>query len=116
METGNVLGVLGILATVLFGIWAVVLAIKHRYPGRITLVRESCIGLFDAIVKNLPELRVLYNDAPVGKGLVLLKCAFVNSGSKDITAEMTEQRLALNLPTDHRWLAARIVGNSSELK
>lgn len=110
MTIPTILTVLGILATVLFGIWAVV--IRRRYPGEITFVVEDCIGLFDTIVKNFPELAVIYQEKPISHGLVLLKGTFLNSGKKDITPEMVEDQITLNLPEDFKWLAAKTVGAS----
>lgn len=116
MNASNILAVVGILATVVFGIWGVVIVIQRRYPGQLTYVKESYIGLFDSIVKNLPELAVLYNNVPVGQGLVLVKGAILNTGSKDITDSMVEQELAFALPSDFRWLTAKIVGTSGNVK
>ena len=54
------LTIVGILISLCFGAWGVFLALGRRYPGEITFVKEEAIALFDAIVKNLPELAVLY--------------------------------------------------------
>jgi hypothetical protein len=116
MSTSNILTVAGFLATVVFGIWGIFVVIRRRYPGQLTYVKELYLGLFDSIVKNLPELAVLYNNVPVGQGLVLIKGAILNTGSKDITDLMVEQKLALALPADFRWLTAKIVGNSEDVK
>ena len=116
MNTSNILGLAGILATVVFGIWGIVIVIHRRYPGQLTYIKESSIGLFDSIVRNLPELEVLYNNAPVGQGLVLMKGAILNTGNKDITDSMIEQKLAFAVPPDFRWLTAKIVGNSGNVK
>ena len=69
-------------------------------------MEEYCLGLFEATVRNIPELKITYNDRPVGDDLVLLKGYLVNTGWKDITPEMVGQHLALDLPTGYRWLKA----------
>ncbi len=116
MNASNILAVLGILATAVFGIWGLVIVIRRQYPGQLTYVKQPYIGLFDSIVKNLPELAVLYNNAPVGEGLVLVNGAILNTGSIDITDSMVEQKLAFALPSDFRWLTAKIVGTSGNVK
>src|SRR6266571_1518977 len=116
MNVSDGLALAGILATIVFGVWGLVIVLRRRYPGQLTYVKEPYIGLFDSIVKNLPELAVLYNHAPVGQGLVLVKGAILNTGSKDITDSMVEQRLAFALPSDFRWLTAKIVGTSGNVK
>src|ERR1035437_1453816 len=115
VNTSTVVAVLGILATVLFGIWGVYVVIHRRYPGELTFVVEDCIGLFETIVKNFPDLAVLYQAEPVSRGLALLKGTFHNTGHKDITPEMVGKSITLHLPEDFKWLAAKIVGSSPDV-
>jgi hypothetical protein len=115
MSTPNILTIIGIAATIIFGIWGIIIVVRRRYPGEITYVKEAYIGLFDSIVKNLPELSVLYNNNPVGQGLVLVKGSILNTGSKDITESMIEQKISLSLPDEFRWLTAKIVGCSQNV-
>lgn len=112
MTTSNILTVLGIVATVIFGVWGLVVVLRRRYPGEISFVRDPYLGLFESIVKNLPELSVQYAGKPVSQGLVLIKGALLNSGSKDITEQMIEKRLEFHLPDNYRWVTAKIVGSS----
>lgn len=115
MSTSDIFTFIGIVITFIFGIWGIVVVVRRRYPGEITYVKESYIGLFDSIVKNLPELSVLYNDKPVGQGLVLVKGAILNTGSKDITESMIEKKISLTLPDEFRWLTAKIVSCSQNV-
>lgn len=100
MTVGTALGIVSILATVVFGIWGLYVVVRRKYPGGLTLVVDDCIGLFDTIVKNFPDLAVLYHEQPVSHGLVLFKGTFLNSGTKDITPEMVETPITLALPKD----------------
>jgi len=104
------------VATLVFGVWGIYLAVRQRYPGRILFVKEDCIGLFDSIVRNLPELSVQYKGIPVKENLILLKGFFLNTGSKDISQGMVEQRLRAVLPGGYRWLTARLVAASPAVK
>jgi len=113
MTTEQLVGVLGLLATVVFGALSVYLVLARRYPGQITLVRESTIALFDSIVKNFSDLSVLYCEQPVSEGLVLFRGAFVNTGSKDITPDMVRERVSLRLPEDFTWRSAKVVSASN---
>jgi len=112
MTTEQIVGILGLLMTVVFGALSVYLFFTRRYPGQITLVRESTIALFDSIVKNFSNLTVLYNTLPVSEGLVLLKGAFVNTGSKDISKDMVRENLCLRLPEKFTWRSAKVVSSS----
>ena len=108
--------VLGLLATISFGAWSLFYAIVgRRYPGRISFVQEDCIGLFDSIVRNFPEIVISYQNNPVGENLVLLKGAFLNTGTKDITKEMVAGELTLVLPKGYNWLTARIVAATPDV-
>src|SRR5579871_4349759 len=105
--------VLGVIATIIFGAWSLYYAIVgRRYPGRITFIQEACIGLFDSIVRNFPEITISYQNSPVGQSLVLLKGAFLNTGTKDITKEMVVLPLKIVLPQGYKWLTARVVAAS----
>jgi hypothetical protein len=107
--TGIVIGIFGVAVTCIFG-W---LALRRRYPGRITYFEESSIGLFDSIVRNIGDLKVLYKDEPVSENMVLLKGYIMNTGSKDITRDMIEKPLTLKLPDGFRWLDAKVVPSKS---
>jgi hypothetical protein len=106
------IGILGVVVTCIFG-W---LALRRRYSGRITYFEESSIGLFDSIVRNIGDLKVLYKDEPVSKNVVLLKGYIMNTGYKDITQDMIEEPLALKLPDGFRWLDAKVVPSPTQVK
>ena len=109
MDTTTGIAVFGVAATCILG-W---LALRRRYPGRITYFEESSIGLFDSIVRNVDDLKVLYKDEPVSENMVLIKGYIMNTGSKDITRDMIEKPLTLKLPDGFRWLDAKVVPSKS---
>ena len=96
----------GIAATVVFGIWAVALAKSRKYPGEITFFRERPIRLLDDVIGNLPQITVSYKGQPAAKNLSLLKGFLLNTGRKDISKDMIEQPLTLQLEEGCRWLEA----------
>ena len=113
---GSVLAIISITITIILGLWSIYLMVKRKYPGEITFVRESCLGFFDSIVKNMPELAVQYKGLPIGEGLVLLKGALLNTGSKDISEEMIEEKVSISLPEKFRWLTAKVVSASPNVQ
>ena len=115
METSTIVTVIGVIITLIASGLGIHLMLKRRYTGQITFVREASLGLFDSIVKNLPELSVLYKEKPVGQGLVLLKGAILNNGSRDITEAMIEEKLSFNLPEGFKWLTAKVVSASPKV-
>lgn len=102
--------------TVLFGLLGLYLTLRSRYPGEISFVREQTIALFDEIVKNVPDLAVLYKDNPVSANVVMVRGAFVNTGKKDIAPGMVEKPLTMKLPEGARWLSTSVVSYSPDVK
>ncbi|MBI2297904.1 MAG: hypothetical protein HYU66_02945 [Armatimonadetes bacterium] len=103
------MGVLGLIATVAFGGLSILLFLQRRYPGALVFVVEDSIALFDAIVRNLPELSVSCGGSSVGEGLVLLKGAILNTGAKDIAPSMVDEPLTFLLPPGYKWIVARAI-------
>jgi len=95
------IGVIGVVATIVFGIVK-----KRGYPGRLTYFYEPAIRLLDDVTGNLPQIAVRYKDEPVRKNLTLLRAFLVNTGSKDITKEMVEKPLTIELADGYRRLEA----------
>jgi len=116
MSISTILGILGVSVSLLFGAWGVSLALSRRYPGEITFVREQTIALFDSIVRNLPELAVLYKKAPVSPNVVLIRGALVNTGRKDISSSMIDKPITLALPSGSHFLSASVISASSDVK
>lgn len=115
IELSTLLGFIGILASAIFGIWGIYYSIKQRYPGKITFIKEHSIALFDAIVKNLPELSILYKQNPVTPNLVLIQGALVNTGKKDISPTMVEKPISISLPEGYKWITAKVISFSENV-
>lgn len=116
MSLSLLFGLVGIIVTICFGVWGIIVIVQSRYPGRITFIREECISLFLDIVKNMPDLSILHKSHPVKENLVLLKGYFLNSGTKDITESMVNENLAACLPKDFKWVEARVVDTSENVQ
>lgn len=112
MEAETLLGVLGLVATVAFGALSLGLFVRRRYPGELTFFGERTISLFDEIVKNIPDLTILYQSRPISEGLVFFSGLLVNTGALDITPEMVVSPVRLRLPGDFSWVQSRIVAAS----
>lgn len=110
------LSILGIVATVVLGAWAIYIGVRHQYPGQITFVNEKTIRLFDEIVRNFSELSVLYEGKPVDPNLVLIEGSLLNTGRKDIDPQMVEHKLKCNLPEGFRWVRAKRIGATEHVQ
>jgi len=114
---GIIASILSVFATILFGWLGIHLIRQRRYPGKIVFVKEASIGLFDAIVRNLPELSISYRGQAVSEhlNLVLLKGFLVNMGTKDIAPIMVGTPITFGLPEGYRWLAKKVVSHSPDV-
>ena len=113
MTTTLWIALAGILVTGAFGIWGAYQTVKqNRYPAAITFIKEEFIPLFDTIVKSLPSLDVLYNNNLVDENLVLVRASFINTGKKDISADMIETPLTLTLGEGGKWIEAEVTSAS----
>jgi hypothetical protein len=104
------------LVGLIIGFIGIYLAWHHRYPGKVTYVREGLISLFNDVVRSMPELAVTYEGEPVQSNLVILRGHLFNSGHKDFTPDMIDQPLSFDLPTGFKWLRASITSTSKGLK
>lgn len=117
MDISLIVSIIAGIITLILGVWSIFLIYKRHYPGKVTFFNEDTIGLVDGIVKNIPELSLLYNGEPVKEQIVLLKGYFQNTGSIDITENMqTEEKLTISLPSDYKWLSGKIVASSPKIK
>jgi hypothetical protein len=98
--------IVGTIATVVFGVWGVLLYKRRQYPGKLAYFHDKPIRLFADITANLPEITVFYKGEPAKKNLTILRGFVVNTGSKDITREMVEKPLQIELDEGYRWLEA----------
>lgn len=112
METSLLLGIIGILATTVFGVLSLYVIKFRKKPGQITFLIEEVIGLFDSIVRNLPELSIKYQNEPIDQSVFLLKGCLINTGTKDITEAMMESELTISLSEGYKWLNAKQVSDS----
>ena len=116
MDTQTILAVIGIAATVLVGIWAIIITVRYNRSVQITYAHALVIALTDDITQNFPDLKVSFHNQPVSDNLVLLKGYFINTGKKDISHEMIEKQITLTLPTEFEWVECKVVECSPSLK
>jgi hypothetical protein len=112
----NLLALTGVVATLVFGVLSIYLFARRRYPGRLVFMEEQCISLFEDLVKNLPQMQVLYEGSPVSDNLVLVKGLVVNVGAKDVSREMIEQPLQVKVSEGFKWLTAKEVSSSPDFR
>jgi len=116
METSTVLTILGIFLTAILGSWGLYATFKNYKPGEITFIKEEFIPLFDSIVKNLSDLQITYLNEPVKPNLYLIKGALLNTGKKDISNDMVEDNIKIELPANYKWVTAKVISKAKNVK
>ena len=116
MTFSDILAILGLILTVVFGIWGIIITIRKRYPGRITFVEENAIGLFNSIIKSFSEIKIQYNDLPISEQMIYLKASFINTGNTDLSTKDNTHKLKIELPNDYKWINCKITGHSKDIE
>lgn len=97
------------------GIWQIIIAIRKRYPGKVTFVEENAIGLFNSIIKSFSEIKIQYNNLPISEQMIYLKASFINTGSIDLSTKDNSHKLKIELPNDYKWINCKITGHSKDI-
>lgn len=116
MDISNTLSIIGIIVSVIFGAWGVIVTFRARSFGEITFFAERTIALVDSIAGGIPDLSIFYRGNPASVNLVLLRGAFVNTGTRDISPSMVERPVSMQLPEGYHWLHSDIVSTSPDVQ
>lgn len=115
MDISIILTIIGLLATFIFGFLSIDLFKRKRYPGKITFVKQSSIGLFDSFVKNFNEISILFESKPIKDNLIYIKGSFINDGDIDIEGEKIEKPISIELPEKYSWVNCKITDATNNL-
>lgn len=116
MDVQTVLAIIGITVTLLLGVWALVISFRYNKGVEITYIEDQCIALIDDIIQSFSGLNITYGDEIISDNLVLLKGYFINTGKKDISHNMVEENITINLPIGFEWVDCKVVDSSKSLK
>jgi hypothetical protein len=89
---------------------------KKKYPGKLTLVKENTVGLFDELANNFEEISIQYENAPIKKNIIYIKGSVVNSGEIDLNLNSSETPVKLDLNKNLNWIKANITKSSDNVK
>lgn len=115
MDSGVILGIVGIVATILFGFLSFDLFKRKRYPGKVTYIKLSLIDLLNNVANNFKEIKLLHHDSPIKKNIIYIKGALINNGDIDINSQLIEKNISVHLPEKCKWLDIKITELSEGL-
>lgn len=110
-----ILTIVGLIATFVFGFLSIDLFKRKQYPGKITFVKQSSIGLFDSFVKNFNEISILFEEKPIKDNLIYVKGCFINDGDIDIEGAKIEKPICIELPEKYSWVNCKITDTTQNL-
>jgi hypothetical protein len=110
-----ILGIVSVLVTIIGVYIGVKYTFKQKRNTELTFLKNSCIPLFDAIVKNLDGIEINYQGEKIGENLILFKGTFINTGNVDIDNLIIHKPLSIKLPENCAWKEYKIIGSSNGL-
>jgi len=115
MDLNLFLTISGIIISLAFGIIGITLTIKRKYKGKIDLIVEKNINLYDSIVKNIEDLKVLYKNKPIEENMNLINVLLINTGAKDSSKENTERFPSISFGENSIIHNVNIISKSEQL-
>lgn len=104
---GNILGVLGIILTIVFGIYSIWAYRKSKRNVSLEFKNKECYSLFSDDVNRL-NIELSYNKKPLSSALLLLKAKLINNGHIDIDKNRVYNPLKVICTEEFKWLESRI--------
>lgn len=111
---GTILGIVGILLTLIFGGYSIWISKKERKVS-VVFKNKECYSLFREDVKRL-NIDVIYNKTALKNPLILLKANLINNGHIDIGKNRIYKPLKIKSSETYNWLEARITSSPKGAK
>jgi hypothetical protein len=116
MDIQIILAVIGVIATVIFGIWAIIVTFQSSKKVQLTFALDRCTSLLNELSRSLENLIIQYKGKPVGDNLLLLRGYFINTGSRDISPSMVEDKIKLKIPENFEFVEIKVTECSPNLQ
>jgi hypothetical protein len=116
---GNILGIAGLIFTLIFGIYSIWVTKKTNKKVSLGLEKKECYSLFKQDINRL-KIDVKYNNEIVENYLILFKGVLINNGKTDIDKSRIYKPLQFKTKNNYRWLETNVyekpIGSSILLK
>lgn len=86
------IGILGIIATIIIGIIPLLISLKEKTIRYWHVETES---IFSQNIKEIKELKVVYNNEEINDNLIILKTVIENNGWKDIDKTIVHEPMSI---------------------
>lgn len=101
-----VLGILGLLATIVFGILSIDLFKRKRRPCKLTYFPSEAINLYRNLAMGFDNLEILKDKQPIKNNIVYLSGVLACNGDIDITGN--NHVVLMSLPDGYKWMGVKV--------
>lgn len=115
MDLSTILTGIGIIVTVVLGVLAIIVSLQSTRGVQITFARDRCTPLLDEFSRNFNELEIRYKSQPIGENLLFLRAYLINTGKKDITPGMIENKIKMGIDKRFAFAECTVVESSPSL-
>lgn len=104
---GNILGIVGLIFTLIFGIYSIWVAKKTNKKVSLGLEKKECYSLFKQDINRL-KIDVKYNNEIIENYLILFKGILINNGKTDIDKSRIYKPIQLKTKKNYKWLETNV--------
>ncbi len=104
---GNILGIIGLIFTLIFGFYSMWIAKKTNKKVSLGLEKKECYSLFKQDINRL-KIDVKYKNQTVENYLILFKGILINNGKTDIDKSRIYKPLQLKTKKKYKWLETNV--------
>ena len=112
---GNTITMIGIVITLILGVFPLYNYYFKKYPGKISFIKDKHFDLYKTLITNISDLEIKYQGNQIDKNKYLLRGYLINNGYCDITKEMIEQNLTITFKNKSKWLSSKVLSKSNNL-
>lgn len=101
-----IIGILGLFATIIFGVLSIDLFKRKRRPCKLTYFPSETINIYRNLTKGFDSIEVLKNDKPIKNNVIFLSGIMSCNGDVDLTG--SDNVVHMWLPEGYKWLDVKI--------
>lgn len=105
-----IIGILGLIATIVFGVLSIDLFKRKRRPCKLTYFPSETINIYRNLTKGFDCIEVLKNDKPIKNNVIFLSGIISCNGDVDLTG--SDNVVQMCLPEGYKWLDVKIASCS----
>lgn len=101
-----IIGILGLIMTIVFGVLSVDLFKRKRRPCKLTYFPTETINIYRNLTKGFDNLVVLKNDQPIKNNVIFLSGVISSNGDMDLVG--SNNVVNMILPEGYKWLDVKL--------